>query len=65
LAAEGLSAAESAKLERLIFNDYLDATITAVFMVLVIVVVVDSARVWFSVMNQKRGIDTRDYVLVR
>ena len=65
LAAEALPAAESAKLERLIFNDYLDATITAVFMVLVIVVVVDSARVWFSVMNQKRGIDTRDYVLVR
>jgi carbon starvation protein len=65
LAAEGLPAAESAKLERLIFNDYLDATITAVFMVLVIVVVVDSARVWFSVMNQKRDIDTRDYVLAR
>ena len=65
LAAEGLPGAESAKLERLIFNDYLDATITAVFMVLVIVVVVDSARVWFSVMNQKRGIDTRDYVLAR
>ena len=65
LAAEGLPGAESAKLERLIFNDYLDATITAVFMVLVIVVVVDSARVWFSVMNQKRGIDTRDFVLAR
>jgi carbon starvation protein len=55
LAAEGLPAAESAKLERLIFNDYLDATITAVFMVLVIVVVVDSARVWFSVMSRYRG----------
>jgi carbon starvation protein len=55
LAAEGLAVAESAKLERLIFNDYLDATITAVFMVLVIVVVVDSARVWFSVMSRYRG----------
>jgi len=55
LAIAGLPAAEIARLERLIFNDYLDAAITAIFMVLVIVVVVDSARVWFSVMSRYRG----------
>ncbi|HUE39802.1 MAG TPA: carbon starvation CstA family protein [Candidatus Binatia bacterium] len=65
LAAGSLPAAEIAKLERLIFNDYLDAAITAVFMILVIVVVLDSARVWLSVINRKRGAAPDAYVLAR
>ena len=65
LAAGSLPAAEIAKLERLIFNDYLDAAITAVFMILVIVVVLDSARVWLSVINRKQGAAPDAYVLAR
>jgi carbon starvation protein len=65
LAAGGLAPAEVAKIERLIFNDYLDAAITAVFMILVIVVVLDSARVWFSVLSGRRGVAAREYVLAR
>ncbi len=65
LAAGGLPEAEVAKLERLIFNDYLDAVITGVFMLLVVIVVADSARAWFVAMNGRRDISARRYVLAR
>jgi carbon starvation protein len=54
LAAGGLSGAEAAKLERLIFNDYLDASVTGLFMFLVAVVVIDSARAWLSEIGRRR-----------
>jgi carbon starvation protein len=54
LAAGNLPAAEVAKLERLIFNDYLDAGITGVFMVLVLVVLADSVRVWLSILDPRK-----------
>ena len=54
LAAGGLSGTEVAKLERLIFNDYLDASVTGFFMVLVIVVVMDSARAWVAEIGRRR-----------
>jgi len=65
LAAGGLPAEEVMKLERLIFNDYLDAAITGFFMVLVVVVVADSARAWFVAMNPRKDVSTRDYALAR
>jgi carbon starvation protein len=65
LAGGGLAATEVAKLERLIFNDYLDAAVTGVFMLLVLIVVADSARVWFGVLSRGRGVATREYVVAR
>jgi carbon starvation protein len=52
LATPGLPAEEVAKLERLVFNDYLDAAITAVFLVLVVVVLADSLRAWYGVLGR-------------
>ena len=54
LAAGGSPAAEVTKLERLIFNNYLDASVTGLFMVLVAVVVIDSARAWLSEIGRRR-----------
>jgi carbon starvation protein len=52
LSAPGIPLDEATKLERLIFNDYLDAAITGLFLVLVIVVVADSLRAWYGAINR-------------
>ena len=39
---------------RMIFNDRLDALVVAVFMISVIVILIDSARVWLGVINGTR-----------
>ena len=54
LAAGSLPAAEVTKLERLIFNNYLDAGVTGFFMVLVAVAVIDSARAWIAEIGRRR-----------
>jgi carbon starvation protein len=40
--------------QRLIFNNRLDAAVTALFAILVLVIVVDSAREWLAILNRRR-----------
>jgi carbon starvation protein len=54
LAAPAISAARAAELSRLIWNDRVDAVMTAIFVTLVAVILVDSIRVWV-----RRAISTR------
>ena len=55
LIAAGQVAPESlAATQRLIFNNRLDAVVTALFASLVIVVLVDSARVWLAVLRRRK-----------
>jgi carbon starvation protein len=48
-------AARVAATERLVFNNRLDAVVTGVFALLVIVILVDSARVWYSIVSRGRA----------
>ncbi|HEY2162461.1 MAG TPA: carbon starvation CstA family protein [Gemmatimonadaceae bacterium] len=41
---------------RMIFNDYLDAVVTLFFMVSVVVIIADSARVWTSVLRGRKPV---------
>lgn len=61
LAAGQIPVEKVAETQRLIFNDRLDAAITALFMVLVIVVVVESAREWFRVLRGPRSLPVAEY----
>ncbi|MGE0679631.1 MAG: carbon starvation CstA family protein [Candidatus Binatia bacterium] len=61
LAAGQVPVEKIAETQRLIFNDRLDAAITALFMVLVIVVVVESAREWFRVLRGQRSLPVAEY----
>ncbi|HWP01557.1 MAG TPA: carbon starvation CstA family protein [Methylococcus sp.] len=51
LAAGGLAAGEAEKIPRLVFNDYLDATLTAVFLGLTWVLVFDTVRVCYCALT--------------
>ncbi len=53
IAAGGLPAgvASAADASRMMFNDRLDAGVVAVFMISVIVILLDSARVWYGVIS--------------
>lgn len=61
LATGQIPAEKIAETQRLIFNDRLDAAITAVFMVLVIVVVTESAREWLRVLRGPRSLPAAEY----
>jgi carbon starvation protein len=61
LAAGQVPVEKIAETQRLIFNDRLDAAITALFMVLVIVVVVESVREWFRVLRGPRALPVAEY----
>ncbi|MFN8625253.1 MAG: carbon starvation CstA family protein [Candidatus Binatia bacterium] len=54
IAAGQIGSAELAQTQALIFNDRLDAALTALFMVLVAVIVVDSVREWYRVLSAGR-----------
>lgn len=55
LAAPALSAARAAEINRLIFNDRADALMTLIFIVLVAVIIADSARVWLGTLLGARA----------
>jgi carbon starvation protein len=50
-----IAAAQLGETHELIFNDRLDAAVTGLFMVLVLVIVVDSLREWYRVLSAGRG----------
>jgi carbon starvation protein len=55
IAAGQIAAAQIAETRAAIFNDRLDAAVTALFMALVVVIVVDSVREWYRVLSAGRG----------
>ncbi len=55
VASGEIPAAKLAETHSAIFNDRLDAVVTGLFMVLVLVIVVDSLREWYRVLNAGRG----------
>ena len=55
IAAGQVSGVQLAETQALIFNDRLDAALTALFMVLVVVIVVDSVREWYRVLSTGSG----------
>ncbi len=50
-----VAAGQLTETQTLIFNDRLDAGVTALFMLLVVIIVVDSLREWYRVMSAGRG----------
>jgi carbon starvation protein len=55
LVASGkIAAGQVATVERLIFNNRLDAVVTAVFAVLVLVIVLASAREWLAILMRRK-----------
>ncbi|HEY4301185.1 MAG TPA: carbon starvation CstA family protein [Candidatus Didemnitutus sp.] len=62
----GATGADAAALGRQIFNAHLNATVTAVFLLLVILVVLSCARVWYQLLAGKRAADLHEepYVAV-
>ncbi|MBZ5499809.1 MAG: carbon starvation protein A [Acidobacteriia bacterium] len=54
LAGGMIPAAQVASTERLIFNNRLDAAVTALFALLVLVIVLDSAREWLAILGRRK-----------
>lgn len=63
--ADGKIPAEKlAETQVMIFNDRLDAGITALFMILVLVILAESAREWYRVLNNPNAVPAREYAAV-
>ncbi|PYV84563.1 MAG: hypothetical protein DMG05_24415, partial [Acidobacteria bacterium] len=50
-----------AETQALIFNDRLDAVLTGLFMILVLVIVAESARQWYRVLSGRREVAVAEY----
>jgi carbon starvation protein len=61
LAAGQIPPERIAETQALIFNDRLDAAITALFMVLVLVIVAESAREWYRVLSGRKAVPVAEY----
>ena len=61
LAAGAVPAEKLAETRTLIFNDRLDAALTALFMVLVLVIVAESARQWYRVLSGRQEVAVAEY----
>jgi len=61
LAAGAIPPDKIAETQALIFNDRLDAAITGLFMVLVLVIVAESAREWYRVLSGRRAVPVTEY----
>ena len=49
--APGMTAARAAEIGRLVWNDRIDAALTAFFIAVVVVILTDSTRVWFKLIR--------------
>jgi carbon starvation protein len=58
--ASGGTAAELATWRSQLLNNYIDAVVTGAFMVLVLIIVAASARVWWQLLAGKRAADLRE-----
>jgi carbon starvation protein len=63
IAGGRVAASQLAETQTLIFNDRLDAAVTALFMALVVVIVVDSVREWYRVWSAGSGDVVRQRVV--
>jgi carbon starvation protein len=54
VAAGKIAVAKIAETERVIFNNRLDAAVTALFALLVLVILLDSAREWIAILSQRK-----------
>jgi carbon starvation protein len=65
LDAGKIAAAQVAQTKGQIFNDHLDAVVCGVFLVLVLLILVDSARVWISILSgsKQAKVDEAPFVL--
>jgi carbon starvation protein len=53
----------AAQMKQVLINDYVDATLTGVFMVVVIIVLISALRIWFKVItNHKLALHEEPYV---
>ncbi len=60
LAAGKVPADKIAATQRLIFNNRLDAAVTALFAILVLVILVDSAREWLQILSRRKAPTLRE-----
>ncbi|MFA5264113.1 MAG: carbon starvation CstA family protein [Opitutaceae bacterium] len=63
--AAGGAAQQVAQWERLLINNYVNAAVTGLFLVLVALIVIANARVWWLLLSGRRELDLREAPYVR